>query len=283
MELSSRLISSLVSCLVITTVMISCKSISFSGEKKVLFIGNSTTYYNGMPDHLREMLQEAEIRMRVEVISYPGVDLKDHLNKVIQMDSNNVSSTSPKQNDELTDTEKLLTSKKWDYVILQDQSVGILIPDALERNIIPSIEKVKELVHKKTKIGLFETWVVDDNFPTQFCWPTYMIDSTLNTFLSCSRNILSLEDQQTLLDSCYQYITQITKVEVISMNQPYFQSLDNQIKLELSDQNGHPTEIGALYNAYAFFKYLTGKDVNSILYSGDQSDSTRSRIIELLE
>ena len=48
-------------------------------ELNVLFIGNSLTFWNDMPEMLRWMLLESGIDVgRIEVVAYPSVGLEDH-------------------------------------------------------------------------------------------------------------------------------------------------------------------------------------------------------------
>lgn len=59
---------------------------------------------------------------------------------------------------------KTIGSKKWDYVILQEQSSFLLNSRyQLSFNTIPSIRKIKEAISDKTQIFLIQTWPELDN------------------------------------------------------------------------------------------------------------------------
>jgi hypothetical protein len=77
-------------------------------ELQVLFIGNSHTYLNYMPQMLTEMIQSSGkgIRMHVEQSVGQGASLEWHWHN--------------------PDTRELLASRRWDYVVLQDRSRGPL-------------------------------------------------------------------------------------------------------------------------------------------------------------
>ena len=46
---------------------------------RVLFVGNSLTYWNEMPEMLRWMLETSEIQVgRIEYVAFPDVGLQDH-------------------------------------------------------------------------------------------------------------------------------------------------------------------------------------------------------------
>ena len=71
---------------------------------RILMLGNSFTYYNDMPKMLAALLGE-------EVVSFTrgGAYLKAH--------------TDP-EDEMYAPTAKALAEEKWDYVVLQDQSIG---------------------------------------------------------------------------------------------------------------------------------------------------------------
>lgn len=48
------------------------------GELGVLFIGNSLTVWNDMPDVLAHLLEESEVQAHVETVAFPNFGLPDH-------------------------------------------------------------------------------------------------------------------------------------------------------------------------------------------------------------
>lgn len=49
----------------------------------VLFIGNSLTYYNSMPEMLKEMLADGGDLVNIEQSTFPGMSLSAHLDNII--------------------------------------------------------------------------------------------------------------------------------------------------------------------------------------------------------
>lgn len=93
---------------------VSCSSSNQSGELKILFIGNSYTYYNSMPEVLKGLISERSPDMQVEatLISGGGMTLANHWEQKRALEA--------------------IQSQDWDYVVLQDQSklgMGIIIDD----------------------------------------------------------------------------------------------------------------------------------------------------------
>jgi hypothetical protein len=98
-------------------------------KKNVLFIGNSLTYYAGMPEYLKAMLEATNQPIDIVVSAYPGMSLESHLQNIIESRTQDGINTRPKRPGEQTPTETLLLSKQWDIIILQEAPVRILIPE----------------------------------------------------------------------------------------------------------------------------------------------------------
>lgn len=65
-------------------------------KKNVLFIGNSLTYYAGMPDYLKAMLLATNQPIDVVVSAYPGMSLEGHLQDIIESRTQDGINTRPK-------------------------------------------------------------------------------------------------------------------------------------------------------------------------------------------
>lgn len=64
----------------------------------VLFIGNSLTYFYGMPTTVQKMLNETETNYKIDQITFPGMSLNNHLNSIIYSKSENTVNTREKKN-----------------------------------------------------------------------------------------------------------------------------------------------------------------------------------------
>lgn len=71
----------------------------------ILFIGNSFTYYNDMPSVFENMARMSGIDVSVKSVAFGGYYLRQH----IQPGS---------------EARKMLETKKWDYVVIQEQSIN---------------------------------------------------------------------------------------------------------------------------------------------------------------
>ncbi len=103
---------------------------------RILFLGNSFTFFNDLPQLVASLLN-AEVGRSLR----GGAYLYQHLDPA----------------DELyTQTNQLLTEDKWDYVVLQDQSQGPITHLAQFREAVASLcPKIKA---SGAKPLLYETW-----------------------------------------------------------------------------------------------------------------------------
>lgn len=75
---------------------------------KILFIGNSYTYYNDMPDLFAKECEENGVKAEVESVTAGGYRLKQYLSE---------------EDEYAQKIRQLLKSKKYDFIVLQEHSV----------------------------------------------------------------------------------------------------------------------------------------------------------------
>ena len=111
---------------------------------RILFLGNSFTFFHDLPQMVAEILH-AEVKGNL----CGGTYLHQHIDP----------------SDELcTTTRKLLTAEKWDYVVLQDQSQGpITHPEEFAR----AVAALSEMIRAVGGIPvLYETWAYEEGSDT---------------------------------------------------------------------------------------------------------------------
>lgn len=104
---------------------------------RVLFVGNSLTYSNNLPEIIAQLAKSAKQRkFSYKMVAYPNFSLEDHWNK--------------------GEVQKLLAKEKWDFVILQQG------PSALAEGRQLLVEYSKKFAEKITqagaKIALYMVW-----------------------------------------------------------------------------------------------------------------------------
>ena len=111
---------------------------------RILFLGNSFTYFYDLPDMVAEILH-AEVKSNL----CGGAYLHQHIDP---------------SDDLCVVTRKLLTEEKWDYVILQDQSQGpITHPEEFSRAVAALSEMIRAAGGTPV---LYETWAYEEGSDT---------------------------------------------------------------------------------------------------------------------
>lgn len=111
---------------------------------RILFLGNSFTFFNDLPDTVGKLLN-AEIgrNLRGGAYLYQHIDPADELCAI---------------------THKLLTEEKWDYVVLQDQSQGpITNPEEFHQAVNTLAPMIRAAGGKPV---LYETWAYEEGTDT---------------------------------------------------------------------------------------------------------------------
>lgn len=111
--------------------------------KRVLFIGNSRTFYNDMPDMIREIADESGAPYKLQIVEHllPGARLRDHwTNKRLR---------------------SLITAERWDEIIIQAQS-GAHIDGERRYFHDYGARLVREAKANADNVRLFVTWTYDD-------------------------------------------------------------------------------------------------------------------------
>lgn len=119
-----------------------------SRPRKVLFIGNSYTYYNLVPGIVRELAAYAGRDLHVEMFTIPGCTMERHLKQA--------------------DCRDLIERGGYDFVVLQDQSLHpALIGTPDDRGIVDRMEAIVAHVRKhnpKARPFIEMTWGRRDGY-----------------------------------------------------------------------------------------------------------------------
>jgi hypothetical protein len=116
--------------------------ITTAKNTKVLFIGNSYTSVNCLPDLFKNLSNSAGVDVEIAA-SFPGGE-------------------SLAKHSALQGTLHLINSATWDFVVLQDQSqIPALRIDDIQSHYLPGVESLANSIHKKSpnaQIIYFVTW-----------------------------------------------------------------------------------------------------------------------------
>ena len=123
-----------------------CRDPQDTSCTRILFIGNSYTFVNDLPNTFEKLAKSGGHNVEVGMSAQGGWRLADHIG-------------SP-------ETLNLLNSTKWNFVILQEQSQIPSVEPARSHEMYPA---ARELVQKTKKIAatpvFFVTWAHRDGMP----------------------------------------------------------------------------------------------------------------------
>ena len=142
---------------------VSLCSLGAAEPLRVLFIGNSYTYCNNLPDIVQAMADNKKYPMEVDSYTLGAASLRSLLN-------------SPQH----AQAARKLAEGNYDWVILQDQSQT---PANNPSDTLDSVQRWSQLAAaSKTRVMLFLTWAHADTKNGKTCLQTAMQDDTSHTY-----------------------------------------------------------------------------------------------------
>ncbi len=269
--------------LLFTVLILSCKADKnqSSESQNILFIGNSLTYFHEMPKMVQSLLDETNPNIRITQSAYPGMSLSGHLDDIITSQTENGISTRKKTDNEKTETEKIIKSKKWDKIILQEGTVRLLIPEVREFQVEKAIKRIKSLVNNPDcEFLIFETWASRKEYPKAYCYPGRIIDTSLIAHQKyCSPHIENKEQEISLISKSYDLVADRNGLKKTINGLVFYEANKGNPELELLEDNMHPSKLGAFLNACIFYQILTEKDVTKTHYIAD-IDSKKANVLK---
>lgn len=215
-------------------VFIVIQSCSADKNISVLFIGNSFTYRNEMPEIFKNIALSKGKKIDVHSVTQGKATF------AIQSKREEVY--------------KAINSKKWDYVILQGSSRDMLAPkDTMENKTLPSIEKLVEAVNtnsKKSKILFYMTWGYKNG---------YVPLETSRTFVKMSKRV------------AYGYLKLMHKFNygVVPVGKAWLTSRKTRPDVNLYVKDGaHPSWKGSYLAASCFYTAIFNESAVGATYYG---------------
>ncbi len=195
-------------------------AVSEKSVLRILFIGNSYTYFNNLPEMLAKLAEAGHQKKIVYQMEAPGgVRLKDHWSR--------------------TETRRALADEKWDYVVLQDQSTLGTNYYFEGKPLIPSDE-------------LFHTYALDfvKVIRDHGAIPVF--------YLTWARK--AVPDDRTALTAAYMRATRETKSIVAPVGIAWAEVDKENPSIELFYKDGsHPSPAGSYLAACVFYATIFGR------------------------
>jgi len=272
--------------IILTFAITNCKSqkLQSSEELNVLFIGNSLTYFYDMPQTLQMMLNETHPYIKIDQSTFPGLSLAGHSSAIITSRTAHGIQTREKVQGETTETEKKITEKNWDIIILQDGTVSLLIPENRDLIVNKAILDIKKLVsNPKCKFVLFNTWPSKNKYPEQYCYLSRFIDKSIEKENCCSPIIESLEHETKLINESHDLVAEKNSLLKSDHGTKFYEVLTKYPEIELYEDDIHPNKYGAFLNACVFYQMLTNNKASELKYNGEIAPKTAKLLKKISE
>lgn len=228
-----------------------------------------------MPQTLQMMLNETNSNIKIEHSTFPGMSLSDHLDNIIESRTENGISARKKEDGETTETEIKIAEKNWDIIILQTGTVSVLIPENRDLKINKAITDIKKLVsNPKCKFILFNTWPSKNEYPKQYCYPSRVIDKSIEKERCCSPILENLEQETRLINESYDLVAQKNNLLKSDNGNKFYEVLTKNPEIELYEDDSHPNKYGAFLNACVFYQMLTDKKASELKFNGEIEPKT---------
>lgn len=211
-----------------------CDDISGDECLQVLFVGNSYTFVNDLPNTFANLARSGGHTVEVAMLAEGGATFVDHLS------STQFSST--------------LTSSTWDYVVLQEQSQIPSIDTFRTQSMYPAArELVQQIRATSAQPIFFETWAHRGGFP--------------------ENGLFTYEGMQYEINQGYKRIAGELKVPLAPVGLAWFRALQANPGLQLwQDDGSHPSEQGTYLAACVFYVTFFKESPVGLSYRGNLSE-----------
>jgi hypothetical protein len=225
---------------------------SFSQDKEVLFVGNSYTYYNSMPNTLTQIALNKGHTLNVTQHTPGGTRLMTH-------DAN-------------TTVTNLINSQYWDYVVLQAQSQepswGI---GQVSSEVFPHARSLSEKVYSSNSCSVpmfFMTWGRENGDASNCANFNYLC---------------SYEGMDSALQVNYTTMAEDNLAAVSPVAKVWRYIRDNYPSMDLYSDGSHPNATGSYLIAVTFFTMIYNESPLGISYYGSENQADAEIIINAVE
>jgi hypothetical protein len=196
---------------------------------RVLFIGNSYTSTNDLPVMFEKLSRAGGQKVMTGISTPGGWSLSDHVNS--------------------TDTSSILSSQKWNVVVLQEQS---LIPAFAQTRMQGMLPAARTLVQQVKDDGatplFFLTWGYRDGEPAS--------------------GLSNYADMQYQLNYGYLSLSQLLHVSVAPVGVAWAEVINERPDLNLWQEDGsHPNQMGTYLAACVFYAMVFNQSPVGLTYN----------------
>ncbi|MGE8554187.1 MAG: PKD domain-containing protein [Chryseobacterium jejuense] len=205
--------------------------------KRVFFIGNSYTYFNDLPNLIKNVAASTGDILDHQSHTPGGASLKSHVNST---------------------TMATLVQGSWDYVVLQEQSQRPSLTDQeVDTLVYPYATQLSELIKATNGCG---------NVIFYMTWGRKNGD---NTRCAVHPAVCTYEGMDDLIHQRYMQMARTNEAILSPVGKVWRAIRQQNPTLELYDQDEiHPSYIGSMVAAYTFYTVIFKKDPTLAPYNG---------------
>ncbi len=208
-----------------------CLDVSEENCTRVLFIGNSFTSVNDLPSMFARLANSGGHRTEAKMATGNGWTLAQHTN-------------SPS-------TIQKMKSERWDYIVLQEQSLVPATQHSRANSMYPASDSLIESIRNVPSSPLyFQTWAYRNGWP--------------------GGGIPDFEGMQAAVDTGYQEMSANFNVPIAPVGDSWFNSWKRSPQIQLWQEDGmHPTVNGTYLAACVFYATIFNESPVGLDYTAD--------------
>jgi len=204
--------------------------IVFAQPMRILFVGNSYTHYNNMPNLFEQMADSKGVKIEVLMDAKSSHTFKMHAKR--------------------PELYKSINSAKWDYVVLQGFSRELAQDRAvIEKESLPYIKQLLDSIYANnscTNVLLYQTWGYDNGFKDD----SLGIDWTYQT----------MSDR---IHEGYLFVSEKLNLTIVPVGKVWETVKENHPQIQLyQEDKQHPSLAGSYLAASCFYSALFKTEPN---------------------
>jgi len=201
---------------------------------RILFVGNSYTHYNKMPEIIQKMADQRGVKVEIHMSAESNHTFKMHSKR--------------------EGLYKKIRQHKWDYVVLQGFSRELAFGNEyIDTAVVPYVNIILDSIYKNnacTNVWLYETW------------------GYLNGY-SDGKIQMTYQEMSDAIHIGYLYLSKKYNFPIVPVGKVWETVKENFPSYSLYDNDGqHPAKLGSYLVAYCFYYSLLRQTAPTDYYNG---------------
>jgi len=207
-------------------------------DLQILFIGNSHTYFNDMPEMIDSLAQAGGHDINIAVSGVGGSTLSQHYQYQPTLDS--------------------IAARDWDLIVLQEHSLLTIIDHWRDLSFYPNASRLNDLILAQGATTVFFMHQARANAQGEYCVDSY-----------CSADFNDYFEMQAVMATSYRDLADSLSALLIPVGEYWARIHEEYPLLPLwHGDNSHASPEGGYFTACIFYQYLLGVAPLDVPYFG---------------